>query len=73
MAYFVFDENETTLVVQDMFDIDKTYKEFTGKFNERIYMDINEMYFSNDATQIIINYSNINSKDDIVEEKFNLY
>lgn len=73
VAYFVFDENETTLVVQDMFDIDKTYKEFTGKFNERIYMDINEMYFSNDATQIIINYSNVNSKDDIVEEKFNLY
>lgn len=73
MVYFVTDEKKTVLVVQDFFDIDMTYMEFTGKFDERIFMDINDLYFSNDGTKIIINHSDINEKEEIVEECFDLY
>ena len=66
IAYCVFDKK--VLIVQDIFDIDKTYKKLTFDFNDQIFLNFNEMYFSNDGKNIIISYYDGNSDYQLVEE-----
>ena len=72
IAYLISNEQKTVLAVQDFFDIDIFYKEFTGDFNHSIYMDFDDLSFSDDGTKIIIKHSDLNNKNDAKEEIFEI-
>ena len=66
IAYCVFDKN--IIIVQDIFDVDKAYKELKVEFSDRIFLDINEIHFSNGGKNIIISYYDSNSDYRLVEQ-----
>ena len=69
IAYCVIEKN--VIIVQDIFDIDKAYKEFTYKFSDKNFLNFNEMHFSDDGTKIIVSYYD-NDFENIIEESFNI-
>lgn len=72
VAYFSVVDDKAKLVVQDAFDIDKIYKEFTGQFDKFIFMNIRDIYFSKDGTKISIKYCETNNESNIIEETFDI-
>ncbi len=72
IAYFTENEEKTLLVVQDIFDGEKNYKEFSGKFDRFISMKIQEISFSEDGTKIHIKHRETNNESNIIEETFAL-
>ncbi len=70
IAYFNVGEENATLVVQDIFDVDKTYQEFKGKFDEFISMKMPEISFSEDGTKVSIKYCETDNESNIIEEVF---
>lgn len=70
VAYFSANEDDASLVVQDIFDIDKNYHEFNGEFDKSIFMKIQEIYFVDNGKKIIIKYCEANNENNIIEETF---
>ena len=70
IAYFDVSNEEASLIVQDVFDVDKNYKEFSGKFDRFILMKIQEISFCEDGTKIHIKYCETNNESNIIEETF---
>jgi len=70
IAYFDVSNEEASLIVQDVFDVEKYCKVFNGKFDTFIGMKIQEMSFSEEGTQIIIKHRETNNESNIIEETF---
>ena len=70
LAYFSINENDAKLIVQDIFDIEETYIEFSGKFDKFILMKIKEMSFDDNGTKLVIKYFETNNESNIIEETF---
>ena len=70
IAYFTVSEEKAVLVVQDAFDVERKYEEFSGKFDRFILMKIHEISFSEDGTQIYIKHCETNNESNIIEETF---
>ena len=70
IAYFDVSNEEASLIVQDVFDVEKNYKEFSGKFDRFILMKIQEISFCEDGTKIHIKYCETNNESNIIEETF---
>lgn len=70
VAYFSINENNAKLIVQDIFNIEETYIEFSGKFDKFILMKIQEMSFNEDGTKILIRHCETNNESNIIEETF---
>ena len=70
IAYFTVSEEKAVLVVQDAFDVERKYEEFSGKFDRFILMKIYEISFSEDGTQIYIKHCETNNESNIIEETF---
>ena len=70
IAYFKVSNEEASLVVQDIFDVENCYKVFNGKFDTFILMKIQEISFSEDGTQINIKHCETNNESNIIEETF---
>lgn len=65
------EDNDLTLVVQDLFDTDKTYRKIAEKVNGSFVISFDDMYFSKDGLKIILSYYDVNI-DDITQEVFDL-
>ena len=72
IAYFISNEQKNVLAVQDFFDVDRFYKEFTGSFDDSIYMCFDDLSFSADGTKIVIKHSDLNDKSDSKEDVFEI-
>ena len=70
IAYFDVSNEEASLIVQDVFDVEKYYEVFNGKFDTFVLMKIQEMSFSEEGTQIIIKHCETNNESNIIEETF---
>ena len=70
VAYFNYDEDDVKLIVQDIFDIEKYYVEFSGKFDKFIYINIQEISFNENGTKIVIKHRETNNESNIIEETF---
>ncbi len=70
IAYFNVIDEKAILVVQDAFDINRYYKEFTGKFDKFVFMKIQEISFSEDGAKIIIKHCEPNNENNMIEEIF---
>lgn len=73
VAYCVENNDKSILVVQDIFDVDKFYKEFSAEYDKSVYMGISKVSFSQDATDIILEF--LKFGDDLKKEErtFKIY
>ena len=72
VAYFRLLDDDAVLVVQDAFDIEKSYQEFDGKFDRFIGLKIVDFSFSDDGTSVRIKYRETNNEQNVLEETFEL-
>jgi len=72
IAYVVAKEEKGILIVQDIFDTDKYYQEFYGKFNRFIYMKVIGLSFSADGTKVMIKHHEDKNESNIIEEVFEI-
>ncbi len=72
IAYFNIIGEKASLIVQNIFDVDKAYQEFWGKFDKFILMKITEISFSKDGTAVIIKHHETNNETNIIEETFTI-
>lgn len=72
VAYFRLLDDDAVLVVQDAFDVGKSYQEFDGKFDRFIGLKIVEFSFSDDGTSVYVKHCETNNKKNILEESFEL-
>lgn len=74
VAYFRYsDDGETFLVVQNMFDSSKYYREFVGEGGfEFIMKNIIKIEFSQDGKKVTVEYCEQNNEENILIETFSL-
>ena len=73
VAYFCIGEDTAELIVQDIFDTDKTYVAFRGKFDKFILMKIQEISFADDGAKVVIKHCETNNESNIIVESFLLH
>ena len=72
IAYLDAKDNGFTLVVQDLFDTDETYRKIAEKVNGAFVIGFDDMSFSKDGSKIILSYYDVKNVDDIIQEVFEL-
>ncbi len=70
IASFITKNNKAFLVVQDIFDTDKYYKEFSIDMDASYYLRMVEVIFQDNATKVAIKHYADDYESNIVEKTF---
>lgn len=72
IAYCIENNDKSILLVQDVFDVDKFYKEFSTSYDKAMYMGISEISFSDDGKKIIVELTKFGADLETEERTFKI-
>ena len=72
VAGFCLRDDKALLIVQNAFDTDKAYREFTGKFDKSIFLKVQSLTFSPDGKQVTVSHCETDNESHVIEETFSI-